>query len=259
MTVARPPVRPLVPAVARAAAVLDLLASSPDPLGVSVIARTLDLPKSSVANLCSALVDAGLLRLRGGGFGLGPRLAQLGAAYLAGVDQVALFHDACETLPAGRGETAQLAQLGDRLDVIYLARRDGAYPVRLASAPGRALPATCTATGKAMLASLPNDELGRRLTGPLPRLTGHSVTTRKALRSELDRVRDEGVAYDREEVIEGVVCVAASVPVSPGEAPLAVSFTLLAPRATTAVLDRLADECRLLAAAIGTGLGSAAP
>lgn len=251
----------LVPAVTRAAAVLELLAVSPEPLGVSAIGRALGLPKSSVANLCGALTDAGLLRARGAGFALGPRLAQLGASYLAGVDQVGLFHEACESLDAGRIETAQLAQLGDGLDVMYLARRDGTMPVRLASAPGRSLPATCTAAGKAMLATLAPEDVGRRLagTGALPRLTTHSITSRAALAAELDTVRREGVAYDRGEVIDGVVCVAAAVPSArPGEAPLAVGFTLLAPRADPRTLAALADDARALARAIGLGMGAPA-
>lgn len=251
--------RPLVPAVTRAAAILDLVAAAPDPMGVSAIARALDLPKSSVANICGALVDAGLLRSRGAGVGLGPRLAQLGAAYLAGVDQVALFHEACERLGAGRTETAQLAQLGEGLDVVYLARRDGVVPVRLASAPGRSLPATCTATGKAMLATLDDRDLRQRLTGPLPRLTERSITTRTALRAELGRIRADGVAHDRGEVIEGVVCIGAAVAVAPGDLPLAVSFTLLAPRATPEVLGPLTADLRELAAEIGRGLGAVAP
>jgi DNA-binding IclR family transcriptional regulator len=57
----------------------------------------------------------------------------------------------------------QLAVLSDALDVIYLAKRDGTLPVRLASTPGRSCPATCTATGKAMLADLPTEELAARL------------------------------------------------------------------------------------------------
>ena len=174
--------RPLVPAVHRAVAVLDLLAASSQPLGVSAIARALDLPKSSVANLCAALADAGMVRVKGGGFALGSHLARLGAAYLAGVDAVNLFHDACATSASGSRETAQLAQLGNGLDVVYLARRDGIEAVRLASAPGHALPANCTATGKAMLATLPPDALAERLegSGRLPRLTRRSITARPA-------------------------------------------------------------------------------
>lgn len=253
--------RSLAPAVSRAVAVLDLLAAAHEPRGISAIARALDLPKSSVANLCSVLVDEQLLRLRAGGYVLGPRLARLGAAYLAGVDQVGLFLEACAAQTRSHRETAQLAQLGDGLDVVYLARRDGTEPVRLASTPGHALPATCTATGKAMLATLPPAELAARLAGagPLPRLTPHSLRSRRALADELDAIRAEGVAYDRQEVIEGVVCVAVAVPSPAGEPPTAASFTLLAPRADRTTLERLAADLRAIAHHVGAGLGLAQP
>lgn len=250
----------LVPAVTRAVAILDLLAGTGDPLGVSEISRRLRLPKSSVANLCTTLIDTGLLRTLDGGFALGQRLAHLGAAYLAGVDQVRLFHESCQHLDEGRNDTAQLAVLSDGLDVIYLARRDGVYPVRLASTPGRALPATCTATGKAMLATLSPEELQRRLdmAAPLPRLTPRSITSVPKLKAELDKIRRQGYALDQEEVIEGVVCVAAAVAATGAiEQPLAVSITLLKPRATAELLERLASELQALTGRIAQGLGLA--
>ena len=253
--------RSLVPAVTRAVTVLDLLADATEPLGISAIARELGLPKSSVANLCSVLVDEQLLRMRGGGYVLGSRLARFGAAYLAGFDQIGLFLEACDAQPGSRRETAQLAQLGDGLDVVYLARRDGTEPVRLASTPGHALPATCTATGKAMLASLPAAELATRLegAGPLPRRTRHSIGSRRALVGELDAIRAEGVAYDRQEVIEGVVCVAVAMASPVGEPPTAASFTLLAPRADPATLARLAGDLRAIASHVAVGLGATSP
>ena len=253
--------RSLVPAVTRAVAILELLARTDAPLGVSAIARSLNLPKSSVANLCSALVDDEMVRTVPGGYALGPKLARLGAAYLATVDHVGLFLEACTARHVSVRETAQLAQLGTGLDVVYLARRDGTEPVRLASAPGRALPATCTATGKAMLATLDPAELAARLdaVSELPSLTKHSITSRRALRRELEVIRTEGVAYDRQEVIEGVVCVAVAMPTPAGEAPIAASFTLLAPRADEATLRRLAGDLGDIAEHLAAGLGLGSP
>ena len=59
------------PAVTRAAAVLGVLAESSDPVGLAELARRLGLPKSSIANICSALVDAGLVRRVDGRYRLG--------------------------------------------------------------------------------------------------------------------------------------------------------------------------------------------
>ena len=132
----------LAPAVTRAAAILDVLASHPtDPAGPSELARRLGLPKSSIANILNAMADAGLLRRVGSGFGLGRKVAELGGAYLASVDLVQEFYDACRELPAGSEETIQLAVL-DGLEMTYLARHDGRQQVRLTSGIGRRLPAT---------------------------------------------------------------------------------------------------------------------
>jgi len=152
----------------------------------------------------------------------------------------------------------QLALLSRGIDVIYLAKRDGINPVRLASAPGRALPATCTATGKAMLATLDDAELRTRLAsaGRLPRLTPHSITTAAALTRELDLISSRGFAIDQEEVIEGVVCVAVAIPrESPSDQLLAVSITLLKPRATKQLLHTMTLELRAISNAIAAGLG----
>src|SRR6188474_3110085 len=79
----------LAPAVTRAAVILDLLAENGGaPAGPSELARRLGLPKSSIANICAALADAGLARRVGTGFALGRKVAELGGAYLASVDQV---------------------------------------------------------------------------------------------------------------------------------------------------------------------------
>ena len=142
----------LAPAVTRAAAILDLLAENGSvPAGPSELARRLGLPKSSIANICAALVDTGLVRRVGTGFTLGRKLAELGGAYLTSVDLVQEFYEACNELAAGSEETVQLAVL-DGVEMTYLARHDGKQPVRLTSQIGRRLPASVTATGKAALA-----------------------------------------------------------------------------------------------------------
>ena len=223
----------LAPAVSRAAAILDLLAADPtQALGTSELARRLDLPKSSVSNICGALVEAGLLTRAPSGYALGRRLAELGGAYLAGIDQVRAFYAACEQLAVASEETMQMGVL-DGLEVIYIARHDGRQPVRLASEIGRRLPASCTALGKACLASLPADELARRLVAaePLPVLTPRSHGSVKELLADLDEVRRRGYAIDDEETATGVVCYAIVVPALGADSePHGASVTLLKAR-----------------------------
>lgn len=239
----------LAPAVSRAAVILDLLAENAGvAAGPSELARRLGLPKSSIANICAALADAGLARRVGTGFALGRRLAELGGAYLASVDQIQEFYDACHVLEVGSDETIQLAVLDGR-EMTYLARHDGRQPVRLTSQIGRRLPASVTATGKAALASLDADEVVRRYEGvELPTLTRRSLPNVEALLADLEVVRRRGYSMDDEETVEGVVCFGVAIPGrQPGEGPYAASITLLKARATFDRVPLLIDDLHRLA------------
>jgi DNA-binding IclR family transcriptional regulator len=240
----------LAPAVTRAAGILHLLAGNGGlAAGPSELARRLGLPKSSIANICSALADSGLLRRVGTGFSLGRGLAELGGAYLASVDEVQEFYETCHELPSASVETVQLAIL-DGAEMTYLARHDGQQPVRLTSQIGRRLAASHTATGKAALATLDDEEVRRRFEGRRPPvMTSHSHSTVGALLEDLAVVRQRGYAIDDEETVEGVVCYGIAIAGRrPGEGPYAASITLLKVRAT---YDReqllLADLQRLQA------------
>lgn len=246
----------LAPAVTRAAAILDLLAENGSAAaGPSELARRLGLPKSSIANICGALAEAGLVRRLGTGFTLGRKLAELGGAYLASVDLVQEFYEACLVLPTGSEETVQLAVL-DGTEMTYLARHDGKQPVRLTSQIGRRLPASVTATGKAALASIDEADVRRRFEDhELPTLTSRSLATVDALVTELAVVRDRGYAMDDEETVEGVVCFGIAIPGRrPGEGPYAASITLLKVRATAERVPALIDDLRLLAARLSDPL-----
>jgi IclR family transcriptional regulator, blcABC operon repressor len=240
----------LAPAVTRAAAILDVLAEDGAvALGPSELSRRLGLPKSSIANICGALADAGLVRRVGTGFALGRRLAELGGAYLVAVDMVQEFYEVARRLPHASEETVQLAIL-DGLEMTYLARHDGRQPVRLTSQIGRRLPATSTATGKAALASLDPAELDRRLSGLtfLPAATRKSHRTVDGLRADLAGVRERGYAIDDEETMEGVMCFGIAIPGrQPGEGPNAASITLLKVRATDERVPLLVADLRALA------------
>jgi IclR family transcriptional regulator, blcABC operon repressor len=257
----------LAPAVTRAAVILDLLAENRGTAaGPSELARRLGLPKSSIANICAALADAGLARRVGTGFALGRKLAELGGAYLASVDQIQEFYDASHELEAGSDETIQLAVL-DGIEMTYLARHDGRQPVRLTSQIGRRLPASVTATGKAALATLDRDDVARRFEGvELPTLTRRSLPSLDALLADLEIVRQRGYSMDDEETVEGVVCFGVAIPGrEPGEGPYAASITLLKARATFDRVPVLIADLHRLAARLSdplrgewTGLAAAA-
>jgi DNA-binding IclR family transcriptional regulator len=233
------------PAVARAFFVLDALAKNgAEPLGPTELARRLGIPKSTIANICLELEQAGTVRKVGAGYVLGRRLVELGAAYLDGVDQVQEFHGACRRHFEGGFETIQLATLTEDLDVLYVARHDGADPVRLYSEIGHRLPATCTAVGKAILASMPADRVTAMLGAHgLRAMTPNSITSYAEFLEELARTRSRGYAIDAEESTVGLLCVAVVVPAEArARDRFAISATMLKARAEPAHLDTLASR-----------------
>ena len=170
----------------RAVALVEELARLRTPVGIAELARSLDLAKSTIANLCAALEGTHLIRRVDGGWALGYKVVELGQAFLAGTDMVQEFRRAAGALPAVGRETVALAVL-DGVEVVHLARHDGQQPVRLANDSGARMPAAVTALGKVMLASLPDDELADRLgrVHELPVRTAKSHRTLDSLYRDL--------------------------------------------------------------------------
>ncbi len=218
----------------RAVFLLEELARQGRPVGIAELARSLDLAKSTVANLCTALEGTGMIRRVDGRWALGHKVVELGQGYLAGTDAVEEFRRTVGTLPVASRELVVLAVL-DGTEVVYLARHEGLQSVRPACEVGMRMPAVVTALGKAVLASLPPGDLDDRLArvGELPVLTAQSHRTFDALRGDLDVTRERGFAVDNGEYTEGVTCVGVTVPGRVGvEAPTAVGAILLAARMT---------------------------
>jgi DNA-binding IclR family transcriptional regulator len=96
-------------------------------------------------------------------------------------------------------------------------------PIRLPTRRGGRKPAYCTALGKA-IAAYDDDAIDAVTAAPMPRKTANTITEPVALWTELKRVREDGVAFDRGEAYEELVCVAAPIRCS-GRAIAAVSVT----------------------------------
>lgn len=225
-----------VPAIRRAHDILRVLASRPSPVKAAELVEACGLPKSTLYLLLDCLEQRRWIDRQDGGYIIGLELLALGSAYLRHDGLQAAFQQAAGAFVARSNEVVQLAAL-DGFEVIYLAREDARRPVRLVSDLGLRLPAHACALGKALLASLPADELALRLPDTLPRVTDRTITDTAALHQELDAARQSGLAQDLEEVATGLVCYAAYVGVTPLGKRVAVS--------TSIPTDRLNDAHRI--------------
>ncbi|MGW9477253.1 IclR family transcriptional regulator [Saccharomonospora azurea] len=204
----------LVPAVLRAADILELFLADDVTLSASEIGRRLELPRSTAHELLTTLVERHYLVRRSGEettYALGPKLLELGSRYQQRLEFAAEADAVARQVAAECRETVHVAVL-DGLEVVYVSKVDSTYSVRLISEVGSRLPAHCTAVGKVLLAGLPEKELTARLKGRrLVGLTEHSITSRSELRAQLALVRESGVAHERSESNTDAGCVAAPV------------------------------------------------
>ncbi|HEY1610906.1 MAG TPA: IclR family transcriptional regulator C-terminal domain-containing protein, partial [Paraburkholderia sp.] len=142
----------------------------------------------------------------------------------------------------------------DGEQVVYIAREDAARPVRLVSDLGSRLPAHCCALGRALLASMTDEEVCALLPKRLAQVTGRTVTRRADLLDALAGIRRSGLAHEREEVSAGLTCFAAFVGTTALGKRVAVSTSLPLERIDAKREKRIAIAIVEMAHRIGKGL-----
>jgi len=110
--------------------------------------------------------------------------------------------------------------------------------------------------GKVLLAYRPKGEVDALLgRGPLERLTRHTITSVGQVRRELEKVRDQGFALDREECEEGACCIAVPIRNAQGEVEAALGIsaptTRLTPRRVEELIPLMLRTGREVSAQLG--------
>ena len=195
--------------VARVGDVLRALERAPGGLSLSELALAAGMPKSSVHRLVSALEAEGFVTAASAGkIHLGPAIARLGAATRGGLrEQIRPF---LLRLHQEIDETVDLSVL-DGTSARFIDHIPAPHRLRAVSAVGAAFPLYCTANGKALLAAMPEEQASALLPARLPALTGRTITNRRNLWVELDRVRAAGIAHDCEEHTPGICALGAVI------------------------------------------------
>ncbi len=192
--------------IARAARVLRALGAQPTGMSLTELAEAAQLPKSTIHRIVHALRDEELVFVTSfGKVHLGPGIGRLGAADRSALREEIRPHLA--RLSRELDETVDLSVL-DGSEVRFIDQIAAPHRLRAVSEVGATFPLHCTANGKALLAALPPKGAAALLPARLQAFTSNTVTSRADLWLELDRVRQTGVAFDREEHQRGISAVA---------------------------------------------------
>ncbi|GAA0776165.1 IclR family transcriptional regulator [Roseibium denhamense] len=213
--------------VGKAIDVLDRVASIGRPVRFSELLADSVHPKATLYRLLQTLVSQGMLAYDDGRqtYSLGIRLVRLAHAAWRQSSIAPIAQPYIDQLSELVGETVHLAQL-DGGQVLYVDKRNAADPIDMYSQAGKIGPGYCTGVGKALMAFQEPGDLEQIIRKQaFYQYTPATLTSECALRAELDQIRAEGVAYDREEHEPGIVCVAAPILSSKGRPLAALSIT----------------------------------
>jgi IclR family KDG regulon transcriptional repressor len=219
---------------------LELLARSDVPMGVTDLARGLLLPKSNVHSLLQALVAMGYARQLPDSrrYCASIRLWELGSAVLVHLDLKRAAQPFMARLQMQTREAVHLSIL-DGDEVVYVHKIESDEPVRAYSDIGGRAPAHCVATGKALLAwqsDASQQNRAVRLTPYSPR----TIVEAAAFLRTMKRIRRQGYAVNRGEWRDTVGGVAAPILGELGQVIAAVGISGPLPRLGPARMRTLA-------------------
>ena len=195
-------------------ALLEALAKMDRFATLQTLVEETGLPKPTVHRMLQQLEMAGMVQRDGDGrqYTTGLRLRQLAETVLLNNTVHGARHLVLRRLVEEVGETCNLTAFNGS-EVVYLDRVETPAPLRFYLQAGSVVPAHCSATGKLFLAQMTPSQR-RRLLGQvsLERFTPKTITDMDAIEAEIATVKRDGVGYDREEYLPGLICVAVLVP-----------------------------------------------
>jgi IclR family pca regulon transcriptional regulator len=245
----------------RGLAILGCFTSEHPVLGIADIADELGMSRSTTHRYVTTLLALGYLEQgRSRKYRLGLRVTDLGMSALNSTGLREHVHPFLEELRERSGYTVGLAVL-DGTEILYVDRarswRRAERETDLGLYPGSRMPAYCTAMGKVLLAYLPND-VQRDLVAQLEleRNSPSTITSKQALRAELEQIREDGYAVNDQELRPGLQAIAVPVRDESREVVAAVGIAA-SPEAISVdeLTDALSPHLISTAARISSRLG----
>ena len=199
-------------AIDKAIAVLDVISNCAAGVTITDIIEATKLNKIIIKKILNTLLDREYVFLdeKSGKYTLGFKSLELGISSLVNVNIVDIAIPYVKSLSNTINETCFLGVYNSG-NVVYLYKSEGNNAIHTSSNLGHMRPAYCTGLGRILLAHQSQDEIERILQSSLPQYTQKTITDSQQLNELLAKVRRENIAYDWEEVEEGLVCVASGI------------------------------------------------
>ena len=234
-----------IQSVDRALSVLETIAETSDGMTVSAVSEITGLNVSTCHHLITTLMYRGYLTQvsRSRGYTLGPKLNEVIEASQQESDPAILLANDLRELGKRLGHGVQFAVLSGTSLLTKLSFPGNDDAVVEPSEVEKMTALHATATGKAILAWIPDTELVRVISANgLTAYTPRTITTLSGLVEDLRVVRRGKYAVDDEEFQNGIVCIGATIREGAGAVIGSISATISADRATEEYRQRLIRE-----------------
>ncbi|MCL7748340.1 IclR family transcriptional regulator [Halalkalibacter alkaliphilus] len=196
--------------VSNGLAILHLFTNKKSTWGVTEIANVLGLNKSTVSRLVKELVVEDFLEKTGSKYQLGISVLCLSGVITTHLEIYREAKSPLQALVNKVEETAHVAIL-EESNITYLHKVECQHPVQLLSYIGKNNPATCTSSGKLLLAFQSDTVVKNVINGSLPKCGPTSVVDQDLLLNDLQVIRQQGYSICVNELHDGVVSIAAPV------------------------------------------------
>lgn len=208
--------RDYVSSLARGLDVLRAFNSTRRKMTLSEVAAETGNTRAGARRILLTLVREGYAVVDGRLFDLTPKVLELGFSVLSSKGTWDIARPFIEHLSEDMRESVSAAIL-DNFDVVYVSGTQFHRVISVGITVGRRFPAHCTATGRVLLAGLPEDQwLGMLQNIPLTRMTDRTITDRAEFRTILEDVRDKGWSLVDQELETGLMSIAVPLYLSSG-------------------------------------------
>lgn len=197
--------------LARGLQVLQAFSDQRRSLTIAQISHRTGIPRASVRRCLHTLITLGYAEAQGNHFSLKPKVLSLGYSYLSSTPLTVSAHPYLNRISRSLNESCSLAVLQDD-EVLYVGRSAASRIMSVSLTTGSRLPAYCTALGRALLAHLPEPELGAYLARvPLKAMTELTIVNPERFIEVLGEARLAGYALVEEELEIGLRSIAVPV------------------------------------------------
>ena len=223
--------------LAKGLAILEAFGPAQPRLTVTEAAQVSGTTPAAARRCLLTLAELGYLTHDGKYYSPTPRVVRLTSAY-SGTATLPVLAQPC--LVAVRDELDESASLAvrDGLDSLFVARAEAARIVSAGVRVGATLPLWASATGRVLLASLPDEEMASVLAeSRRERRTANTLVTIHEIKERIEQVRREGVAFTDEELDIGLRTMAVPVTDSASVTQAAMSVSAFAAKVPMAEMQ----------------------